>query len=121
MNGERKAKFNQLRKQLASLSEDQKLQLMVSAGGITNVDGHTLSLSNTVLMMMQAGNTTPTVVGGYRQWQRAGRQVQKGQHGLMIWYPSRRVQDEDEDADEDLKFFVGTVFDISQTEVRSTQ
>lgn len=117
MNGERKAKFNQLRKQLANLSEDQKLQLILEAGGITNVEGHTLSHTNTLLMMMQL-STTPTVVGGYRQWLRAGRQVRRGQHGLMIWYPSRKVQDEDEETDEELNFYVGTVFDISQTDER---
>lgn len=29
----------------------------------------------------QSNSTTPTIVGGYRQWQQAGQQVKKGEHG----------------------------------------
>ena len=45
----------------------------------------------------------------------------KGEHGLSIWVPSKRkgngVEADDENADEpeEIRFLVGTVFDVSQT------
>ena len=112
MNQQRKEAFSKLAKALKNMTEEQKLDL-IAEKSITNVEGKALSLNNAVLMLMQAENI-PTVVGGYRQWQSAGRQVSKGQHGLMIWYPSSRKSDDGED---ETRFFVGTVFDIAQTEV----
>lgn len=58
--------------------------------------------------------TIPTVVGGYRQWQRAGRQVQKGEHGSIIWFP-RMSKNEETDTEELKGFMLATVFDVSQT------
>ena len=118
MNPERKKQFNELRKRLNELTEDQKLEFVARVGGITNTEGKVLSQHNTILLVMQRENNIPTVVGGYRQWQKAGRQVMKGEHGLMIWYPSPRKNDDsngDGDDDEKVDFYIGTVFDISQT------
>ncbi len=114
MNQQRKEAFSKLAKALKNMTEEQKLDL-VATQSITNVDGKTLSLNNAVLMLMQRSEDIPTVVGGYRQWLKAGRQVQQGEHGMMIWYPSRKKNEDDED--ETTRFFVGTVFDIAQTEV----
>lgn len=114
MNQNRKNAFNKLAKALKGMTEEQKLDL-IAKRSITNVDGKTLSLNNAVLMCMQRSEEIPTVVGGYRQWLTAGRQVQQGQRGMMIWYPSRKQNEDDED--ETTRFFVGTVFDIAQTEV----
>lgn len=116
MSPERKAKFRTLAKRLKNLSESDKLSL-VANNGIRNVDGHSLSLNNTCLLLFQANGTVPTVVGGYRQWQKADRQVRRGEHGMMIWFPTSRKEDpEDEDSEDITRFFIGTVFDISQTE-----
>ena len=115
MKQERKEKMSKLAKALKGMTEDEKLNL-IAARSITNVDGKALSLNNTVLMLLQRAENIPTVVGGYRQWQSAGRQVQQGQHGMMIWYPSRK-KSEDDSEDETTRFFMGTVFDIAQTEV----
>jgi antirestriction protein ArdC len=73
-----------------------------------------------------------TVVGGFQQWKRMGRMVRKGEKGLAIWFPRMRaaaddggerrlvagVSDgEDDDGEKmEMKFMLGTVFDISQTE-----
>jgi len=115
MNAEKKGKFSQLAKRLKSMTEDQKMDF-IAARSVLNVEGRSLSMNNAVLLLLQADETTPTVVGGYRQWQRAGRQVQKGEHGLMLWYPSKRKNDDD--SEEPVRFYVGTVFDISQTQER---
>lgn len=114
MSPERKKKFSELAKALAELTEDQKIDLIMKHN-IVNVDGHALSGTNTILLIMQQNGTIPTVVGGYRQWQKAGRQVQKGEHGMMLWYPSSKKKEDDE-GEEETQFFVGTVFDISQTQ-----
>uniref|UniRef100_A0A6M3LV14 N-terminal domain-containing protein n=1 Tax=viral metagenome TaxID=1070528 RepID=A0A6M3LV14_9ZZZZ len=115
MNEERKAKFSSLAKRLKAMSEDQKIGIVLGRG-IVNVEGKALSLNNMVLLLFQANGTVPTVVGGFKQWKTAGRYVKKGEHGLMIWYPSRNKVEEGEA--EELRFFVGTVFDISQTEAK---
>lgn len=114
MNAERKAAFSALAKKVKAMSESDKVAF-VSSRAIVNTEGKALSLKNACLLLYQSA-TVPTVVGGYRQWQRAGRQVQKGEHGLAIWYPSRRKGEEGEE--DKLSFFVGTVFDISQTKER---
>lgn len=47
----------------------------------------------------------------------------KGQHGFMIYYPSKKDKsdaDISNDEEADLNFYIGTVFDISQTEEKST-
>lgn len=114
MKQDRKTAFSKLAKTLKGMTEEQKLDLIASCS-ITNVDGKALSLNNAVLMCMQRSEDIPTIVGGYRQWQSAGRQVQAGQKGMSIWYPSRKKSEDGEE--EKTRFFVGTVFDIAQTEV----
>ena len=116
MNPERKEKFTGLAKRLKAMTEDEKIDFVSKIGSIVNVDGKSLSLQNTCLLLFQSSDV-PTMVGGFRQWQRAGRQVKKGEHGLMIWCPSSRAS-KDSDEEPELTFFVGTVFDIGQTEER---
>ena len=68
---------------------------------------------------MQAGR--PLVqVGGFNQWRKAGRIVQKGQHSIgSIYVPAkgRKASDNDEEPDADgTRFFLVPMFDIEQTE-----
>ena len=49
------------------------------------------SLSNQLLILAQCPHATD--VRGYRAWQRAGRQVRKGEHGIAIWAPIARRPD----------------------------
>ena len=114
MNSERKAKVQQLAKRLKAMTEEQKIDFIAQYKAVVTVDGHALSRNNTILVIFQSTETIPTVVGGYRQWQRAGRQVQKGEHGSIIWFP--RIQGRTEDDPGELQgFMLATVFDISQT------
>lgn len=117
MTDEKRAKIKELRQRLANLT-DQDKQALINRGMIATVEGRVLSLHNTILVYFQSNGTTPTVVGGYKQWLRAGRQVRKGEHGRMIWFPAGQ-KDEDGEIIECERFFTGTVFDISQTEAKS--
>lgn len=125
-------KVSALMKALTNLTEEQKAEF-ASRALITNVNGHELSRNNKILLYLQAGDTfTPTVIGGYNQWLKAGKRVQKGQHGMMIWIPKLNKPEETQaEAGEDMdagmveeapntqiprRFFTATVFDISQVE-----
>jgi len=112
-----KQQARELAKQLASMTDEQRQQLAEKMGTICTIEGRPLSLGNTLLLAMQADNVS--VVGGFRQWRRAGRRVRKGEKALRIWVPVKKGNQEDNDehinADE-VHFFLGAVFDISQTE-----
>jgi hypothetical protein len=130
---ERKARFRGLAKQIADLSDADRAKLATSMVGVVTIEGNGLSLKNCCLLAMQMPSAT--VVGGFRQWLRAGRAVRKGEHGATIFVPiytgsgsARRDADADpgESADQDgepaaggdTRFITATVFDVSQTEDR---
>lgn len=120
---ERRARFKALWKKVAAMSEEQRLQA-AACTGVVNVEGKSLSVTNTILIIMQRPGAT--VVGGFRQWLKNGRQVVKGQHGVQIWVPvfnkgAAPVEGEPSEDGEKRGFVVGTVFDISQTEERSVR
>lgn len=79
---------------------------------------HRYSLNNQILILMQAPFSSQ--VAGYRAWQDMGRQVKKGEHGIMIMAPMKikgKKDDPDHTEENDLLLFKPvTVFDISQTE-----
>lgn len=89
---------------------------------------HDYSPTNTLLIMLQRPDATQ--VAGYRKWQELGRQVRKGERGIQIMVPSvRSCRPCDGDGELDggkcahcggsgrlLRFRVGHVFDVSQTE-----
>lgn len=114
MNQARKDKLNTLRTKLANISPELKAEL-TKRGLIATVEGRTLSLYNTFMVYMQCNGQTPSVVGGYRQWLKAGRQVIKGQHGYTILFPVGQ-KNSDGDIVEARNFYAGTIFDIAQTE-----
>lgn len=116
MTPERKKRLEELRRQLSNLTPEAKQEL-TSRGIITTIEGHAMSLHNTIILYLQANGTTPTVVGGYNQWKAAGRQVMKGQHGFMIWFPVGPKNQDTGDIINPERFYTGTVFDISQTEL----
>lgn len=78
------------------------------------------SVRNQILVMVQCPHATQ--VAGYRAWQAEGRQVRKGEAGIMIFGPSRKkVIKEEKDGKEEERTIsfappVVTVFDISQTD-----
>ena len=115
MTPEKTTKIKELRNRLANLSEVER-QALISRGLIATAEGRTLSLHNTYLIYLQSNGVTPTIVGGYQQWRKAGKQVKKGEHGYTLWFPVG-VKDQNGELTEVVTYYTGTVFDISQTEV----
>ena len=79
---------------------------------------HSFSANNVLLILAQ--NPAATRVAGYKTWQDLGRQVRKGERGLVILVPlARRVRDE-EGGEEERRvvtgFGIGHVFDLAQTD-----
>ena len=106
----KKEQLQEARKKPASLSEEEKQQLVQQAGIVT-IEGRSLSPANAMLVMLQKDGVL--VVGGYKQWKAAGRQVRKGESGIAIWFPAKSKTEADDD---NPYFLCGTVFDVSQTE-----
>ncbi len=121
---ERRAKFRNLAKQLSAMPKAQREAIAAKLPAIATVEGRMLSPFNMCLVAAQF--PAATVVGGFRQWLKAGRVVRKGEHGMCLWVPfmakrgdAGAEQDQAEQAGE-VKFGMGTVFDVSQTEPRET-
>ena len=112
---DKKARISELRRKLAGLTPDER-QAFTDRGIIATVEGRTLSLHNTFMVYLQCNGQTPSVVGGYQQWKRAGRQVMKGQHGFTILFPAGEKDKETGDILHANRFYAATIFDISQTE-----
>lgn len=84
---------------------------------------HRYSIGNAILIGLQ--RPTATHVAGFRAWQRLGRHVKKGEHGIaimapVVWRRSARQDNGDEGEDDGTvsTFKTAYVFDISQTEGR---
>jgi len=106
------AKIKAIREKILSLSQAEREAL--SAISIPTIEGRFLSMHN-VLMIVSQFDFTPTVVGGFKQWLKAGRSVRKGEHGAVILYPVG-PKDQEGNLEDAERFFSATVFDISQTE-----
>lgn len=65
-----------------------------------------------VAILLAAGATE---VAGYREWQRLGRQVRRGEHGIKIGAPVV-VKDRETGEPRIVNVKTATVFDISQTD-----
>ncbi|MDF1598137.1 MAG: ArdC-like ssDNA-binding domain-containing protein, partial [Acidimicrobiia bacterium] len=96
-------------------SEDWQRALAVAARF------HDYSFANSRLIWSQAISRgfQPSRVAGYRMWQRLGRQVRRGEHGLQILAPviaKVTPQNDDEDERRVVGFRVVRVFDIAQTD-----
>lgn len=120
---ERRARFRELAKRLAEMPAEDRAAMAGRLPGVATVEGHSLSLHNTLLLSFQ--REAVTLVGGFRQWRRARRTVRKGERGLMIWIPKAERNNNstgstpEEDgapgpADPQPAFIMGTVFDVSQ-------
>lgn len=121
----RRAKIAKLAGQIKAMSPEQR-QIIADRMPVINPDGHALSVNNHVLLALQNDLDGPiTMVAGFQQWKKAGRQVIKGQHGFMIRvYAERSDKMEDPETGETLTgskdgqayFPAVYVFDVSQTE-----
>lgn len=110
----RRAAFQALAKRIASMTPTAR-EALASQSPIVNVEGRMLSSFNQCMIAMQL--PAATVVGGFRQWLKAGRAVMKGQHGASIWVPcgAKTADASGEQSTEKTFFTAGTVFDVSQT------
>ena len=119
----RREKFRGFVKALVQMPEADRIAL-ANKMAITTCEGHTLSVCNQMLVAMQCRHAT--LVGGFRQWKKQGRTVKKGEHGLMIWVPFVYGEKNGDDTPQpseidgkeektEVRFLVGTVFDIGQT------
>jgi hypothetical protein len=113
MTPERQAKIKDVRDKLKNLTPEQK-QALYNRGVILTIEVRALSMHNTILLHMQAINT-PSVVGGFQQWRKAGKMVKRGEHGMTIWFPIGQ-KNNDGDVLEATTFYTATVFDVSQVE-----
>lgn len=80
---------------------------------------HRYSWHNSLLILMQRPDASQ--VAGYKTWQKLGRQVRKGEHGIMIFAPCpyrKEVEGADGETEtvESIFFRVVHVFDIAQTD-----
>lgn len=115
---ERRERLRQLWEKIGAMDEGQRAAFVERIGTVTTCEGHPLSVGNTILLAYQAAGVS--VVGGFQQWKKAGRQVKKGQRALGIWIP-KNSNAETEPApamqtEKPMYFIFGSVFDISQTE-----
>ena len=115
MNQDKKNKIKILMKQLKSIDEEQR-EVIAGELGITNPEGHILSTRNQCLLVFQAGDNPLSVVAGFKQWQKSGRIVSKGNHGYLIAVPAKNKSENENEEDDEMFFLYKTVFDISQTE-----
>ena len=102
-----------------TLSESD-LQNLDGVMRICNPEGHQISKCNTAFLKFQNEKLNFTVIAGYKQWQKFGRCVKKGQHGHWIFIPSmiktKKEENGQKTVSEELdRFLMTRVFDISQT------
>ena len=110
---QRRSDFRKIIKTVADMTVEQRQEIVGKIGLIPTVTGGALSPFNSCVVLYQ--NKDAAMVGGFRQWKAAGRYIRKGEHGVGIWIPAAKPKSDDNDK-EDIRFFMGTVFDISQTE-----
>jgi len=112
---QKKERIAKIRQVLTTLTPEQREQKLANLNRIVTVEGHVLSSYNTCAIYTQAGETVITIVGGYQQWKKAGRQVQKGEQGFFIFVPTNKKEDEENESDERTTYTTASVFDITQT------
>lgn len=117
----RRANIRAMCKQIAAMNDEQREALAARLPGLITIEGRPLSFHNHCMIAAQLAGAS--IVGGFRQWLKAGRAVRKGEHGATIWCPTgARKSEETTDgaevnADGDRPgFILGTVFDVSQTD-----
>lgn len=114
----KREKFRALVKRIAEMTHEDRVAMCERTGSIPTAGGRLLSEFNSCCLIAQM--PTVTMVGGYRQWQEAGRFVRKGEVGLNMWVP--RIKQGDaavpalSEIEDKMRFAMATVFDITQTD-----
>lgn len=118
---ERRAAAEQLHErlvdQVASLADSAQWQRFLAF----SASFHSYSFNNMMLIWSQ--HPTASRVAGYRQWEKLGRHVRRGQKAIKIFgFATKRTTEADETTGEDTEkvrsyFPILSVFDIDQTEI----
>jgi hypothetical protein len=112
-----RAKMNALAREIRSMSPEARAKVP----GILTCEGHALSPFNVCYLYHQTlglGTGAPTMVGGFRQWQKVGRMVSEGEHAIgYIFVPMGGVKSSDPEREEEsaVHFRLVPVFDVMQT------
>ena len=110
----RRQQLRDVAKMIAALSDEERLALAARLSVVT-CEGRALSVFNAC--MVASGCLDVTIIGGFQQWRRQGRQVRKGEHSTMsIWVPKTAREQENGTAPDERRFVLVAMFDISQTE-----
>lgn len=104
----------ELAKQVSKMTDAQRDELVSRMAAPATIEGRALSARNSIMLYTQLQRVT--VVGGFRQWLKAGRSVAKGSSALWIYAPSPYKVTVDGETKEELRFRLVPVFDVSQTE-----
>ena len=116
MASESAARARRIAAQVGRMGDTQRAELAAKMPGVANPQGHTLSMTNTIGLMLQCGRTDLTIVAGFRQWIKAGRSVVKGERSIgCILVPCATKGETPESADR-VWFRCVPVFDVSQTD-----
>ena len=115
---ERRSSFKAIAKKVADMPADERAALAARMP-VVSVEGRAMSVHNCCMVTMQC--PTATIVGGFRQWLKAGRCVRKGEHGLTIWFPRIAKDETGEATGAPDGFMLGTVFDVTQTDETAQQ
>jgi hypothetical protein len=124
---ERRDAFKKVCAIVAALPVEKRV-LLADNFGIRTPEGRELSPFNQCLLVHQ--NSSCSIVGGFAQWRANGRKVRKGSRALGIWVPKSKGSKDGAgetlaitngetptagDIESKSAFFMGYVFDISQT------
>jgi hypothetical protein len=105
--------LSEIAKRIAAMPEAERQAVAASIPAILTIEGHPLSVRNSIMLSMQHPGIT--IVGGFRQWLAEGRCVRKGEKASYILHPCKRKQDSDTE-EAGVWFREAAVFDVSQTE-----
>lgn len=95
---------------------DAEKQALWKRLGTITPNGHCLSLHNTIMLYYQSGRML-NQIGGFKQWQKFGRQVCKGEKCVgSILVPIGAGKEDNSSDGDDLRFVSIPVFSVDQTE-----
>jgi len=117
------ARLKEFIKRFSGLTEDQQNEIKERSGRIVTCEGHTISTRNYFMLEEQAKfiGANVTMIGGYRQWEKLGRQVRKGEKSLSILVPCNVKDAETDENGKKMFFRFVSVFDVSQTDEQLKQ
>ena len=115
---ERKRELKALSCKIKAMDQGKRREFILKHGRVLTAENRELSEKNTCLVLMQyiaREDPIPAQVGGFKQWLKAGRAVNKGEKSkAVIYVPCTK---KDDDGNDDTFFITVPVFDVDQTRV----